>query len=78
MEYIARDDADGARKIYVHIRKRVAVLANHSEIGRPGRVFGTRELMMERYPFLIPYRIRDDEVQMLRVFHTSQNPPHEW
>ena len=78
MEYIAREDANGAREIYAAIRERVAVLAEHPEIGRPGRVFGTRELVIERYPYLIPYRIRDNEVQILRVFHTRQNLPKTW
>lgn len=78
MEYIAREDPDAARKIYAHIRSRVAELARRPEIGRPGRVFGTRELVIEKYPFLVPYRIQDGDVQILRVFHTSQRPPEAW
>ena len=78
MEYIARDDPDAAREIYAHIRARVADLANHPEIGRPGRVFGTRELVIEKYPCLVPYRIRGKEVQIIRVFHTSQRLPEAW
>ena len=78
MEYIAREDAGLAREIYAHIRERVAVLTKHPEIGRPGRVFGTRELVIEKYPYIIPYRIRDNEVHILRVFHTSRKPPRAW
>ena len=78
LEYIAREDPDVARKIYAHIRRRVAELAEYPEIGRPGRVFGTRELVIEKYPYLVPYRIRGHEVQILRLFHTSQRPPEVW
>ncbi|MCL2122788.1 MAG: type II toxin-antitoxin system RelE/ParE family toxin [Desulfovibrionaceae bacterium] len=78
IEYIARDDPDAARAVYAHIRARVAELAKHPEIGRPGRVFGTRELVIEKYPYLVPYRIRDKEVQVLRVFHTSQKLAETW
>ena len=77
-EYIAREDPDAARKVYAHVRSRVADLAERPEIGRPGRVFGTRELVIEKYPYLVPYRIRGNEVQILRVFHTSQKPPEAW
>ena len=78
MEYIARDNPDAAREVYAYIRARVNELAQHPEIGRPGRVFGTRELVIERYPFLVPYRIRGNEVQIIRVFHTSQRLPESW
>jgi addiction module RelE/StbE family toxin len=78
MEYIARDDPDAAVQMYAHIRERVATLAKHPEIGRPGRVFGTRELVMEGYPYVVPYRVQGNEVQILRVFHTSQKPPRKW
>ena len=78
IEYIARDDPDAASTVHAHIRARVAELAKHPEIGRPGRVFGTRELVIEKYPYLVPYRIRDKEVQVLRVFHTSQKLAETW
>ncbi|RRD69136.1 type II toxin-antitoxin system RelE/ParE family toxin [Desulfovibrio sp. OH1186_COT-070] len=64
--------------MYAHIRKRVVELAKRPEMGRPGRVFGTRELVIERYPYIVPYRIRGREVQIIRVFHTSQRPPEAW
>ena len=78
MEYIAREDPDAAVKMYAHIRERVAALTKHPQIGRPGRVFGTRELVIEGYPYIVPYRIQGNELQVLRVFHTSQNPPPQW
>jgi Plasmid stabilization system protein len=78
MEYIAQDDPEAASRIYAHIRSRVDDLLLQPAQGRPGRVFGTRELVVEKYPFLVPYRIKGDEIQILRVFHTSQKPPHKW
>lgn len=78
IEYIAHEDFDAAARVYAHIRERVAALAGQPSMGRPGRVFGTRELVIEKYPYLIPYRIQGNEVQILRVFHTSQEPPKSW
>ena len=78
IEYIAREDPGAAAKAYTHIREIVAVLAEQPGLGRPGRIFGTRELVIEKYPYIIPYRIQNDEVQILRVFHTSRKPPKAW
>ena len=78
IEYIAQEDFDAAAKVYAHIRERLAALAEQPGTGRPGRVFGTRELVIEKYPYLIPYRIQGNEVQILRVFHTCRKPPRFW
>jgi addiction module RelE/StbE family toxin len=77
-EYIAREDPKAAKKMYIYIRKYVADLAEHPEMGRPGRMIGTRELVIEKYPYLVPYRICGNEVQVLRVFHTSRRPQESW
>ena len=76
--YIAKDDPEAAQKMYAHIRRNVDVLGEHPEMGRPGRIFGTRELVISGYPFIVPYRIRGKEVQILRVFHTSKQLPEKW
>lgn len=76
--YVAKEDPDAAQKMYAHIRRSVEALADHPEMGRPGRFFGTRELVIKGYPFIVPYRIRGNEVQIMRVFHTSQNLPDKW
>ena len=78
VEYIAQEDPSAAEKVYTHIRERVAALAEQPSMGRPGRVFGTRELVIEKYPYIVPYRIQDNEVQILRVFHTSRKPQAAW
>ncbi len=76
--YIAQEDPGAAARVYTHIRERVAALAEQPGMGKPGRVFGTRELVIEKYPYIIPYRIQDNEVHILRVFHTSRKPPKDW
>ena len=76
--YIGKDDPEGAQKMFWHIWNSVETLKEHPELGRPGRIFGTRELVIYGYPFIVPYRIRGNEVQVLRVFHTSQKLPDKW
>jgi len=72
MSYIARDDAELAREIYCEVRRRASELSHFPESGCPGRVPGTRELVLARYPYVLPYRVRTGIVEILRVFHTSQ------
>lgn len=75
---IAGEDPEAAQKAYAHIKKSVEALGEHPEMGRPGRIFGTKELVISGYPFIVPYRIKGKEVHILRVFHTSQRLPEQW
>jgi plasmid stabilization system protein ParE len=76
--YIAADDAAAARLVVDRVLKAVARLAEQPGLGRPGRVPGTRELVVRNTRYLVPYRVRGEEVQILRVFHTSRRPPQRW
>ena len=53
----------------------VATLASQPGMGRPGRVANTRELIVPKTRYIVPYRMRDETVEVLRVFHTSRRPP---
>ncbi|MDP2196877.1 MAG: type II toxin-antitoxin system RelE/ParE family toxin [Rhodocyclaceae bacterium] len=47
-------------------------------MGRPGRVPGTRELVVTRFPYILPYRVREQAVEILRIFHTSRKWPQRF
>jgi len=47
-------------------------------LGRPGRVPGTRELVVGHTRYIVPYRVRGQTVEVLRVFHTSRRLPDRW
>jgi addiction module RelE/StbE family toxin len=53
------------------------ILSNHPQAGRPGRVSGTRELVINGIPLIVVYRIVDrlDQLQILRVLHDAQQWP---
>ena len=76
--YIAQENPKAANECVSHIITSVQQLANHPSIGRAGRVFGTRELVITHYPYIVPYRIKDDAVEVLRVFHTSRKWPTQF
>ena len=73
--HIAVDDAVTARLVAKRVLDAVALLGEQAESGRPGRVHGTRELVMLRTRFIVPYRVRGETVEILRVFHTSRRLP---
>ena len=74
-EYIAQDSPAAAGKILVAITEAVNSLARYPAIGRPGRVAGTRELVVSGTPYIIPYRVRGSSVEVLRIFHGARKWP---
>jgi toxin ParE1/3/4 len=74
--YIEQDDPAAARRIALHIIHNVeSLLPDNPEMGRPGRVPGTRELVIPRTPFIVPYRLAGDTIQVLRIFHGARRWP---
>lgn len=73
--YIAEDNPRVAAEFVRHMRNSAAILADHPNMGRPGRITGTRELVVTRFPYILPYRVRGGTVEVLRVFHTARKWP---
>jgi plasmid stabilization system protein ParE len=76
--HTAADDPAAARLVVERVLAAVARLEHLPAMGRPGRVPGTRELVVEKTRYIVPYRVRDDVVEILRVFHTSRRLPPRW
>jgi addiction module RelE/StbE family toxin len=73
--YIAKDDPQAAAGVVLNIVRAVSHLKDQPGIGRTGRVPGTKELIVPKTPFVVPYRVKDDTVQILRVYHSSRKWP---
>ena len=72
-KYIYENDELAAQKIVQYIVERIeTIIANNPGVGRAGRVLGTRELVLTKYPYIIPYFVKDDIVYIIRVLHTSR------
>jgi toxin ParE1/3/4 len=76
--HIAADSPEAARDVVRRVLGAVAMLAEQPGIGRPGRVPGTRELVVLKTRYIVPYRVRGQSVEILRVFHTSRRLPDRW
>ena len=73
--YIAKDSPQMAAEFVKHLRESAAALADQPNMGRAGRIAGTRELVIKRFSYILPYRVRDGAVEILRVFHTARKWP---
>jgi toxin ParE1/3/4 len=56
----------------------VEMLSKHPGLGRPGRVVGTRELVILRTPFLIAYRLHRGSIQLLALLHGARKWPERF
>jgi addiction module RelE/StbE family toxin len=75
-EFIAADNIRAACKMDTIFAAKAALLTRFPEMGRAGRVQGTREFLAHRHYFLI-YRIQKGAIQILRLLHTSRLWPTE-
>lgn len=73
--YIARDDPEAAARVVERIAANVEKLAANPASGRPGRVPGTRDLVVDGTPHVVAYRIRGETVEVLWVFHGARKWP---
>jgi plasmid stabilization system protein ParE len=74
-EYIAKHSEPNAGVIANRFLKAVELLGTQPEMGRPGRVLGTRELVVPNTPFVIPYRVRRERLELIAIFHGRQKWP---
>ena len=77
-EYISQENPQAASQVVDLIVEQVNQLTAQPALGRSGRVVGTRELVVSNTHYLVPYRIKNNQVEVLRVFHTSRRPPNKW
>ena len=76
--YIAQDNPYAARTLQAEIRERVTLLQDNPNLGRPGRIDGTRELVMANNPYILPYRVRQGRIEILAVYHGARMWPEQF
>ena len=74
-DYIALANPKAASDTIGRIDKALAALLAYPEMGRLGRLKGTRELVVVGTPFFVPYRIRDNRIELLGVIHGARKRP---
>ncbi len=75
--YIARDNPMRAGSFVGEIKDKTNLLSQFPAMGRPGRVPGTRELVVHEN-YVVPYRVKDGVVQILRIQHVARLWPQHF
>jgi toxin ParE1/3/4 len=70
-EYIADRNLRAALALDELISERASRLPQHPNLGRPGRVGGTRELVLHPN-YILVYDVTTESVRILRVLHAAQ------
>lgn len=71
-EHIAEENPKAARRVVSEVRRQSLILSRHSDIGRIGRVSGTRELVITKFPYVIAYEVTQNSIDILAVIHASR------
>ncbi len=74
-DHIAADDPGAADRLVARLFAAVEALADQPALGRPGRISGTRELVLAVAPNNVAYRVTATTVDILTVLHGAQRWP---
>jgi len=74
-DFIALDNPKAADRMAERVRESVEYLVEYPNMGRIGRVSGTRELIVSGTPFIVVYRVKVPSIQILRVLHHARKWP---
>ena len=74
-DYIGRENPGAAARTATTLLAAVDRLAELPNLGRAGRVSGTRELVVPGTRYVIPYRVRGERLEIIAVFHGRQRWP---
>lgn len=76
-DYVAQRNPAAAFRLVSVILNQTGHLSETPEIGRNGRVQGTRELVLPNIGYVVAYRLRDD-VEILAVMHGAREWPEDF
>ena len=73
--YISDHNPAAADRMVAAIATGVQQLGHAPERGRPGRISGTRELVVVGTPYIVAYRVHDSDIEILTILHGAQHWP---
>jgi toxin ParE1/3/4 len=68
--HIAEHDPAAAKRVALQY-----LLSENPKLCAPGRVPGTRELVIPKTTYIVPYRVRGAKIEIARVYHSSRRLP---
>ena len=75
--YISKDSFISAERLISTLMAATQALVEFPEMGRSGRVSGSRELPVPHLPYIFIYRVKSDALEILTIIHTPQEWPED-
>lgn len=72
VDFIARDNPHAAIMVRLRVEEAANILGKRP-IGRPGRMLGLFEKSVLKTSCILAYRLKENEIQIIRVMHSAQN-----
>jgi toxin ParE1/3/4 len=77
-QYLQQESPAAVRIVSTRIKQALLLLTEQPYIGHPTDDAEVLEWHIPGLPYSIPYRIIENQVQILRVFHNAQRRPETW
>jgi len=75
VRHFQRDNPESAAAVAESLYDGCGNLRRFPHLGRKGRIAGTRELVFSGLPYIVVYRIQDQIVEVMRIYHGAQDWP---
>lgn len=75
IEYLLERDPASARRVKTALLDGIGLLEASPFLGRQGRWENTRELIIDKYPYIVAYRLTTNFIEILYIHHTRQSWP---
>ncbi len=73
--YISKDNPTASKFLGVRLLSALETIKEHPHIGRPGKVEGTRELVLSGTPYIFVYSLRLESITIVSFLHSSRRWP---
>ena len=77
-DYVSARNPQAAERLVSAIEDQLEALLDFPQMGRPGRVAATREFVISRTPYIVAYRLRGQDIEILRILHGARRWPRRF
>ena len=72
LDYYGQINPILAKELTLIIQKSINSISHTPAIGRAGKKIGTRELIVDKYPYILAYRVRNEVLEVLAIIHQKR------
>jgi len=76
--HLKKTDSHAIDRFATVIKTSLNLILTNPNLGRPSHMANVREWSVPNWPYLIPYRLNGDDIEVLRIWHTRRDRPEAW